>query len=266
MPRSAINLSQQQLESLSQKITAALDEEVLIVGVSQCEKGANGTMHFVAESDSGACFGLKSTAPTRGVVNGTEKERLVAEVAELLDAPAFCKTVAITIDEIASLRGRPTNLIKWLTTGVDMGNIGPTIKNALTQDPTAYLRQYGQWMCVGMLLGVRDRHSQQWVWSHSTQELTMVDNEDCLHQGRIQDFYPVLDLVCNRGSMRNEGPERGSGVALAEGLRAMHQKLRDRQRDVWSAIRSYSFAAGYKPAFMGRSPDEIVTEVFVGLA
>ncbi len=258
------NLAAKDLESLGQKISDARGEKAKILRVYQCGSGANANTHYVLEVGVETYIGLKVCS--RGVANGSEKERLVADVADLLDAPANCKAMQITVMELPALVGKPANAIVWLRGAKSLDKLTPPEIADLKVGLNEYLRQYGEWMCLGLLLGVSDRHPGSWAWAQATRELTMIDNEECLNQVGVQNFYPGLDFVCDRPPLKRAGSGGGFGVFLAEGLRAMQEKFRGRETDVRKLLRGYPFAAQYNSKFMPLSPDEFVETVFGELA
>jgi hypothetical protein len=259
------NLSAQKLQSLGDKISAVLNRSMQVARVYQCGSGGNNPSHFVAETTTGEYIGLKSSS-RGGVANGDEKERLIAELASALDAPNVCKVSAITIDEIAALNGRGVNAIEWLEGGTSLDRLPAATANALKNDPSAFLRQYGEWMSFGLLFGTNDKHSGNWVWSAATSSLSMIDNEDSFQSTcGVQHLYLGIDSASSRVLLKQVGHGAGNGVELARGLAAMQQKYHDRSAQLQSILGSSSVAT-FASSWMRVSAADIAATVFPQLA
>ena len=136
------NLSQATLDSLGEKLTAALGRPIAVARVNQIDEGANNASHFAAQTATGEYIGLK--ACSRGVTNAAEKERLVAAVATVLRAPNFCAAAAVTIDEIPVLSGQDVNAIVWLPRATQLNKLDAAAQMVLKNAPKQFLEQYGE--------------------------------------------------------------------------------------------------------------------------
>ena len=258
------NLSAQKIQSLGDKISAALGRPTQVAKVYQCGVGANSRTHYVAETTTGAKVGLK--ASSRGVAGGDEKERLISELASVLDAPCTCRVSPISVDELPTLSGRAVNAIEWLPAGESLDRLPANVKTALRGDPSIFLRQYGEWMSLGLLFGVVDRNSGNWVWAQSTGMLCMIDNEESFHQGGgVQHMHVGIETVTPRVQLKADGPTAGHGIHLASGLSAMQQKYHDRVAQVQQILVS-STVAGFSSVWMQVAAADIVARVFHELA
>jgi hypothetical protein len=257
-------LKPEQLQSLGQLLETLFGEPVRILEVQQVAVGANARTHFVCLRNGASPIGLK--ACDRGVVHGTEKERLVAEIASTLKIPNANRVVSATVQEIGPLVGRPVNATVWVENASKLQDLTAADIDQIKNDPRHYLFQYGQWMALGLLLGVKDRHTANWVWSAASSRLAMIDNEDCLNAGVVQDFYPGIDFVAGRSQLKTTGPLVKPGSLLAVGLRCVQKQFRFHRAELEMVLKGSAFASSYKTHFMDMTPHELVNHVFTNLA
>jgi hypothetical protein len=257
-------LTPQQLAALSQRLSGALGSQVTVAVVRAVQDGANMGTHFVAIQNGGPPIGMK--ASDRGVPDGNGKERLVAEVAVALALPNACQAAQVAVSEIPALSTRDVNAIKWLENSVRLADLQPAQIDQIRLDPRDYLFQYGQWMALGLLLGVRDRHTLNWVWAPAEKRLAMIDNEDCLGPPTIQDFYAGIDrILVDRSSLKSLGPMVRPGSLLAAGLRRVQKRYRARRQEIDGRLAAHGFAVAYKSSFMDLTPKDLAETVFSSL-
>jgi hypothetical protein len=257
------NLTAQQRQTLGVRLAAAFGRAVNVAEVQQVGEGANNATHFVAIENDGTRIGLKAS---NRVADGSGKERLLAEVADILTLPNSCRAVQVAVDEIAALQGLAATAILWLANSVKLSVLQPPQIAVIKANPADYLFQYGQWMAVGLLLGVRDRHTGNWVWSPGDGRLAMIDNEDCLQPGVIQDFYPGIDLVGERSVLKAAGPAAEPARSLAAGLELTQDRFHARRQNFDQVLAGFGFSAGYNSHFMTLTSAQLVSEVFANLA
>jgi len=208
--------------------------------------------------------GLK--ASNRGVADGNGKEKLVAEIALSLALPNACQAVEVAVPEISALSNLNVNAIKWLENSVRLADLQQAQIDQIRLDPRNYLFQYGQWMALGLLLGVRDRGTLNWVWAHGERRLAMIDNEDCLQPPAIQDFHAGIDrIIADRSSLKNSGPMVRPGSLLAAGLRRVQKRYRARRAEIDENLVACGFASTYRSSFMDLTPKDLVETVFSSL-
>jgi len=256
-------LTPQQLQTLGERLGAAHGRHVVLYEVRQVGIGANNGTHFVAIQDNGARIGLKAS---NRVADGNAKERLVAKIADVLALPNACPAVEVTAHEIPVLQGQGVNAIVWLEGSVKLRDLQPVEIVQIRADPRGYLFQYGQWMALGLLLGVKDRHTENWVWSSGSGRLSMIDNEDCLQPGVVQDFYPGIDLAGERSVLKAMGRSAEPARSLAAGLELIQDRFCTRRQEFNQVLAGFDFAAGYNSQFMGLTSAELIDTVFLNLA
>lgn len=253
------------LQTLSDRLSLALGQPVVLAEVQKVGEGANGNSgtHYVGIQNCGPHIGLKASDR---IGDGSAKERLVAEVASAVGVPNVSQVVAVQVPEIPALRGHDVNAIVWMESCAKIGTLDAAELQRLKADPRDFLHQYGQWMALGLLLGVRDRHTQNWVWSAENNRLAMIDNEECLCPGVVQDFSPALDLVADRAALKRNGPSVGPGISLATGLQAVQDHFQASRAHISQILGGYGFATGYNSQFMGLTGLQLVSFVFPNLA
>lgn len=232
--------------------------------VHQVGIGANARTHFVCLRDPEGPVGLKIC--DRGVADGTEKERLVAEIAISLNVKNACRVVSVQVHEVPPLVGRDVNAVLWLKNACKLQDLTAAQIDQIKADSRHYLFQYGQWMALGLLLGVKDRHTANWVWSAGDSALAMVDNEECLQAGVVQDFYPGIDFIAERSRLKLSGPLVKPGSMLAAGLRCIQKRFHARRTTIDAILKGKAFAVTYNSPFMSMTPGEMVRHVFSNLA
>jgi hypothetical protein len=252
-----------QLQALNQRLAAAIGQPTDVAEVRQVGEGGNNGTHFVAIQNCGPHIGLKASDR---VADGSAKERLVADVALALAVPNACRAVGIAVPEIPVLQGRNVNAIVWLENSAKLASLQAAEVQRIRANPQEYLYQYGQWMALALLLGVRDRHTQNWVWSEGSNRLAMIDNEDCLQPQVIQDFSPGIDLVADRAALRAAGSAVEPARSLAAGLELIQERFHAQRQQFDGILAGFAFAAGYNSQFMGLTGAQVVQFVFANLA
>ena len=82
-----LHISSGELANLTEAIRKGFGVNEEIKEIHECDCGANRKSNFVAISDKESRFGIKNSTT---VQDGNDKDRMISELALLLDAPNPC--------------------------------------------------------------------------------------------------------------------------------------------------------------------------------
>lgn len=223
--------------------------------------GVNRGNHFVIRCTDGQAFGVK--LPARGVPFGLGKEKLLADLAVLLQAPNACPVEQTQeIDFVSHFAGLVVNITKWLHSAKPFAAIEADIRQLLQDDANAeaFLTQFGEWMAFGLLFGVRDRHQGNWVWANGSQKMAMIDLEAAIETGMIAEFTWILSYLDQDGIRREKLAHLNIKHLLA-GVNFMLSKYQAAQAEIAQLLDGYDFSRGYQSSYSAKTAQEIVKEL-----
>jgi hypothetical protein len=227
--------------------------------------GANGDKHVVAVDQDGAFDGIHTGLKAAERINeGSQREAVVGEIALLIGIPyAVSFSMMSPINGLAGLSGRPFVATRWFL-GAESIESGSAPALAAQQHPVEFVKCIAEWIGLGLMLGVRDRHNGNWVCSPDGRQVGMIDNEDVFNgTATASEYAPPLQYVNALDPIRREAAA-GSGAhydAFATGLREFHKKWTSKRADIDMILRRHPWSANYTSPWMALSEDDFVQEV-----
>lgn len=189
---SLLPLTPEQLKQLSCLIGDLLTREITITAVHNVKKGQTSGLHFVAKTSADNLIGIKCTK--RGDKTFQANERLASELAVLVSAPNATQIVHLeNIPFIEAISRRPANISEWMkdaTTFADLFEAG--IESKVHDGGDSFFDQFGQWMCFGLMFGIRDRDDENWVWSLPHHTLAMIDFEHAFESPLLSEYTNIF--------------------------------------------------------------------------
>lgn len=189
---STLELTPEELEQLSSVVGVALAQEITISAVHSVKSGQTSGLHFVARTSTDNLIGIKCTK--RGDQVFQANERLASELAVIVSAPNASRIVhLVDVPMIEALKRRPTNLSEWMKdakTFADLFEAG--IESQIHEGGDAFFDQFGQWMCFGLMFGIRDRADENWVWSLPHHTLAMIDFEHAFESPLLSEYTSIF--------------------------------------------------------------------------
>lgn len=198
-------------------------ESVSISGVENAGVGQNAGRHLVASTTDGRRFGFKVSA------GGSENEALVGRIASIVKAPnarryAFDPSPGFV--QPSTLSGQPVLKTEWLSGKVDDFRRPETIVD-VRASPAEFFIQFGEWMALGLFLGVGDRDNPgNWVWDRSGRRLCMIDFEYVWTTRTPEDYTRFLLREGIALTSREQWSRHYSPPGLLGGFLRMRLKLR----------------------------------------
>lgn len=241
-------LSTGALTKLSTDLSAAFGRPLEVASVDPVSIGANAATHFVASCRDGSKYGLK-LAERAGVTDGTARERIALELAELIGVPNASR--ARSIPSIAGLPGalaqRPFVAIEWLTGTVLQLR---SAQAAISQHRIEFLQQYGRWSVFAAMIGAEDRNETNLLWDEAGHRLSHIDLEAAFNRFASPNHLHVLreQLSYARGYGGLDGarwqadPNDFLGSALEDGIRQGDADLRAKRDEILRFLRGNGIA------------------------
>lgn len=241
-------ISKDELQRLSEFIKREFDVNYEIIAIYRVGTGANADAHVAAKSSTGQYYGLKICV--RGVQHGTDKEKKIADLAALLEAPNFCPIRQYEeVQEIGPLKYRRINVIKWLPNAKNLNEVPP---EEIKKNSKEFFKQYGEWFCFALIFGVRDRHLGNWVWDSRSKRLSMIDNQDAFIESEPEQLLPnlMINSFSNLNKFKNEHETFEDAVAFREGLKTMFDKVHKKREEIRKILTSMDFSSDYVPKYL----------------
>jgi hypothetical protein len=263
VPPSPIALPADSLAKLSDFLRGLFGDVADVMEVHQVDEGGHAPEHFVAKTANEGRFGLKATAD-EAILRSVQASRL----GTLLAAPNNCVAHQGTAgDAIPALSSRSLVITEWLSDGQSLASLATqgNHKAALAGRLELFLSQYGEWTALGCLFGIPDRHPGNWVWSSTTQRLTLVDTESAFGQVQATDYSVLLrdaNYVDIFSSIKQDGAARH---AMMSGVEAMVGKFRGKQVEVTKLLTSLPVTANYQSPWMTADATGILTPILSSL-
>lgn len=231
--------------------------------VEQAPTGVNANKgnHLVARYDSDVSIGLKAADR---VDEGTDREEALGRIAEMLGIRGAAAGVRIDpIQDLGGLDGKEFVATRW-NPGKSLDQLTPDERENISDDPDAFLENFGQWLAFCLLFSVQDDKPAHWIWDDENDVLTHVDNESSLqnHQSRPNQFKQpvavigILDQVKQGGTSEKNAVERG--------IRQVVGTYRDREEEVTDLLAEIG-EANHASDWMDRDPDAFVEQALAGL-
>lgn len=255
-----MSVSEGELDRITEFIQERFEMSDRIVFIYNLEEGANSAYHVLAESKKGKKYGLKICA--RGIAHGTDKEKIVADLAETLDAPNYCKIEQYEgLKEIDNLQGEKVNVIEWLPNSSNLRSIS---SEDVDKNSTKFFKQYGEWIFFALAFGVKDRHPGNWVWDPEKGRLSMIDNQDAFNDD-IRSIYGRIKLIVRKFSnlnhFKNKKEDFNEYKHFKKGLKKMNDKIRGRTSQVRDILNSWNFVSDYESPFLKKSLSELFPQI-----
>ncbi len=255
-----IEVDGEELQRISKFIQENFNESGEIESIHRLEEGANAEYHVVAKSEGGKKYGMKVCA--RGIPHGTDKEKIVADLAEILKAPNWCKVEQYEgLKEIENLKDKKVNIVKWLSNSSCLRSVPPKHVKKSSED---FFYQYGEWSFFAMAFGIRDRHLGNWVWYSEDGKLSMIDNQDAFNT----DMKPVhlriasvLNKFSNIDFFRDKREDFDDFKNFVEGLKRMNQKIKDRKNRINDLLDAWSFTSNYESRYIEDEFSDLLPQI-----
>ena len=220
-----------------------------IVPVKSGVNSRNYGSHFEALTQSGISYGLKISV--RGVASGTENEKLLADIGELLMAPNVCPVrLSQHVDMIPLFAGKLVNITRWLADSKQIKTLSDTEKSAIGADfqDDPFFYQFGQWTAFGLFFGLKDRHEENWVWASQKRQLTMIDLEDGLVTVPLTEYgrRELMLLATTDPDVKKTHRQQ-----LIRGFNRMYGKAARQRTAIDALLASYGHARSYKLQHFG---------------
>lgn len=230
-----------QLDKLSSIISSAFSTEETALNFEQVEIGLNSRSHFSVSTSSGNTYGIK--VPVRGTDHGLENEKLLGDLAELLDCPNFCPVRQTDqIDFIKPFKDKKVNITRWHKDSQTIYELAEASKDNTLHDVDSerFLFQIGEWMSFALAFGVHDRNDFNFVWNEEN-GLSMIDMEVGLRTKYIDEFYWLCEYF---SSDKAEKPNQRR--FLTSGYDNFQRKLNKQKPDVLQLLKQYPHSSEYE--------------------
>jgi hypothetical protein len=255
------------LNELEQDLRAAWPDLVPPLKLYNAPSGVNAGQgnHMVAVDHGGAAdgvhVGLKSADR---VGEGRQRELSVGEIALLLSLPyATSFKMMSPINGLAGLSGKPFVATRWAD-GAESIEPPSAPGAAAQQHPVDFVRCIAQWIGLGLMLGIGDRHNGNWVCSPDGKQVVMIDNEDSFSgTASAGDYRMPLQYVGALDPIRQEAAV-GTGIhhdALVAGLVEFHRKWTAKRAEIDQVLQRHAWSATYVSPWMTMSEDDFVRQV-----
>jgi hypothetical protein len=256
----ALPLDLAQLQSLGGFISGLFGDAVDVKEVFQVKDGANANNHYAASVGGNCYYGLK--LPTRTGPLGPINEKILADIGIQLGAPNMCRVEQSSdIAFIPAFSGQRVNVTRWLPDSKKLSQLDQNERNSLRSRLGAgcFYEQLGQLMVFGLLFGIGDRHTGNWVIS-TKDELAIIDAEDAFGASHIA-HYNWWPEYLDRAEAKAKELLYPPLACLGQGCCNMVSSFASKRPAIEAILAAQPHASGFKPSYWDLRSDEIVEEL-----
>ncbi len=133
-------------------------------------------------------FGFKcwsAAKPEDGGEEGcAERDSKLNQIAHLVKAPNVCEVRYTRELDCEPFSNRPLAISKWIPSSVSMDKVSEIDLEQIRQSGECYFRKYGEWVALGAAMGFRDWTDNNFVWSHESHALALIDMDWSFNCGK----------------------------------------------------------------------------------
>lgn len=183
-------------DALLKEACAQLLEQLFPSDFTKAEAIASVTgrsnIHIKIVLEGGQEFGFKRWSAAKSIDGGeegcAERDRIFNRISHLVKAPNVCE-VRYTQDlNCEPFSQKIVAISKWLPDSKSMDKMDSTDLDLIRQSGECFFRKYGEWVALGEAIGFRDWTDNNFVWSHKSHALALVDMDWSFNCGQAQEF------------------------------------------------------------------------------
>jgi hypothetical protein len=256
-----IDISPEVGHRIAERISDALEKEVLLDTVHRAPGGANANTHRVIVTEDGRWFSLKKSAR---VAHGDKKVRLISQLAQLVQVPNHCLATRVApIEGFEPFHEGDMNVTEWLAPHAL--TLNEAVDRAKTESKM-FFSCYGEQALFCLVFGIADRGTQNWVWDPATDRLTFIDEEDAFSTSQIAEYVWAFVGIADRTSWKQDPESYAPALKFRGAMKHMHEKLAGSRPQWRELLNANVFAAGRLAAaneIVEKSFEEIY-QLFIG--
>lgn len=160
--------------------------------VSICSVEGRSNIHKMVVLEGGQEFGFKCWSAAKPVDGGeegcAERDSKLNEIAHLVKAPNVCEVKYTQDLDCEPFSKRIVAISKWIPDSKSMDRMDDTDLEEIRKSAECFFRKYGEWVALGEAMGFRDWTDNNFVWSHKSHAMALIDMDWSFNCGLESDY------------------------------------------------------------------------------
>jgi hypothetical protein len=166
-------------------------------------------------------------------------------------------------DGIPPISGAALLATEWLKGAESFNDLTkvPRCCDHLLHSINRFARQYGEWTAFGLVFGIPDRNSGNWVWSIKQRRLSLVDTEYGFQVVGADLFRGLLKDTNYAHVLRHLAATATVTDVFRGGIGEMLQKCQKLLPAITQTLQGEAITATFIPQRLGSNVDQLAAEV-----